>query len=104
MNVKDAIKQLNDLEMHCKENADIDSQHATEDDEYSIWEEDVKALDIGIYVLEKQLPKKTITSKYNGVDGIKYEMCPGCEYVVYGSRFCKKEPFCCKCGQKIDWD
>lgn len=56
------------------------------------------AIDTAIEALEKQIPKKPITTK----DGYKgsYGICPNCKNIIdEWNDYC----FCNECGQAIDW-
>ena len=75
-------------------------------------EETIKARDLAIMALEKQITKKPIENKHKGLQA---------DYVLFACPNCKQEfqlleditgvcnqqekPFYCpECGQKIDWD
>ena len=55
----------------------------------------VKALDIAMTVIEKQIPKKPI---WGGTSNISWRSCPECH-----SREYKTFKYCSQCGQALDW-
>ena len=65
----------------------------------------VKARDLAIKALEKQIPKKPTTIDYEKyMDTVKNALflkgaywCPNCKHVV------KCGTYCSDCGQKLDW-
>ncbi len=86
MKEKEAIKKVKEFGLH----------HAIGDLPNSALT--VKAFEMAVAALEKQMPKKPVTHKdTNRAD------CPVCGATVRGI----KEPFgdwCSKCGQKLDWE
>lgn len=69
------------------------------------WQQEACA--IAIKALEKQMPKKPIRIEY--VDGGAESECPSCKKricMVFGNgdTFRWQMPYCCDCGQKIDWE
>lgn len=87
MTPKEAIEQLESLI--------INSQYFHEE-EGDIWEKDIEALNMAIEALEKQIPKKPITTK----DGNK--SC-SCGLVVQTGYIRNCLYYCDNCGQAIDW-
>ena len=65
----------------------------------------VKAFEMAIGALEKQIPKKPIIQKMKILDCIDQiqifnkKICPSC-----GTVLCADWNFCFECGQKLDWE
>ena len=61
----------------------------------------IKALEMAICALEKQIPKKPIIRKTEDYFGyVKHVLCPNCQKVEFGY---EHPCFCKLCGQAIDW-
>lgn len=88
MTDKEAIKQLASL---------IINSQLFHQDEGDIWEKDIEALRIAIKAVEKQIPKKPITT----ADGCKACSC-GLALQDGNKRRCLY--YCDRCGQRIDWE
>ena len=66
----------------------------------------IKALDMAIWALEKQISKKPTPIDYEKyidvIDNARFlrgaYWCPNCKHVV------KSGSFCSDCGQKLDWE
>ena len=56
--------------------------------------------------VEKQKPKKIYHQKWNGIDGVPYDLCPTCEnnLCTTGVFARNKMNYCEKCGQKLCWN
>lgn len=80
-------------------------------------DEDIKAYQVAIKALEKQLPKKPekdgvtdsrgVFHPINGIDGVPYDLCPNCysnlcTTGMFG-RDKERMKYCEKCGQRLDW-
>lgn len=71
------------------------------------YKDKLKAIDMAIEALEKQIPKKV---EY-GIDGSwgtekEQPVCPVCDYFITRTQFIgegKKVTYCDHCGQAIDW-
>lgn len=85
---KEAIKQLASL---------IINSQLFHRDEGDIWEKDIEALRIAIKAVEKQIPKKPITT----LDGCK--AC-SCGLVLQGGNKRRCLYYCDRCGQRINWE
>lgn len=101
MNLKEVISQLEDLQGHCQEWWD-------KDDEDSIWERDVQALDVAMEVLEKEISKNVsgLRTKVKALDVetkqvLTYDCakCPSC-----GKWLSQVNRYCQYCGQRLDWE
>ncbi len=88
MTSDEAIKQLASL---------IINSQLFHQDEGDIWEKDIEALRIAIKAVEKQIPKKPITT----ADGCKACSC-GLVLQEDNKRRCFY--YCDRCGQRIDWE
>ena len=86
MNIEKAIRKIKEFGLH----------HAIQDLPHS--ELTVKAFEMAISALEKQIPKKP--KHYTDTFKITYYFCPICEYV----RITGNQKRCDVCGQKIDWE
>ena len=55
---------------------------------------------------EKQKPKEIYHQKWNGIDGVPYDLCPTCEnnLCTTGVFARNKMNYCEKCGQKLCWN
>ena len=55
---------------------------------------------------EKQKPKEIYHQKWNGIDGVPYDLCPTCEnnLCTTGVFERNKMNYCEKCGQKLCWN
>lgn len=62
----------------------------------------LEALNIGIYALEKQIPKKVNLRHIRKYDGYDDGECPNCGMSV-SREFDGNDVFCPDCGQKLDW-
>lgn len=109
--VIEAIKLINhciDIQGKCKR-----ITHAN----ISAIDEDIKAYQVAIKALEKQLPKKPekdgvtdsrgVFHPINGIDGVPYDLCPNCysnlcTTGMFG-RSKERMKYCEKCGQRLDW-
>lgn len=60
----------------------------------------VKAHNIAIKALKKQIPKKPIKSKEQKIRYVNTYYCPTCNLGFTGFNIAK---WCYHCGQKIDW-
>ena len=65
-----------------------------------------ETMDVAIEAVEKQIPKKPNRIEY--VDGGAENECPSCKKricMVFGNgdTFRWQMPYCCDCGQKLDW-
>lgn len=60
------------------------------------------ALATAIECCEKQIPKKVDAT---GNDDTDFYICPVCknELEPLDSFYSEENPYCCKCGQKLDW-
>ena len=70
------------------------------------WEEQTEAKTLGIYALEKQIPKKPINQATDEKTHYKCE-CGSIHLTVYkkdGLHMGHKAKFCEWCGQAIDWE
>ena len=85
MTYKEAIEILQEEHNYCQEMSYV-----------------IKALEMAICALEKQIPKKPITRKTEDYFGyVKHVLCPNCQKVEFGH----EHPYFCKlCGQAIDWE
>ena len=56
--------------------------------------------------VEKQKPKEIYHQKWNGIDGVPYDLCPTCEnnLCTTGVFARNKMNYCEKCGQKLCWN
>ena len=65
-----------------------------------------EALGMAIEALEKQIPKEIYHQKWNGIDGVPYDLCPTCEnnLCTTGVFARNKMNYCEKCGQKLCWN
>lgn len=56
--------------------------------------------------VEKQKPKKIYHEKWNGIDGVPYDLCPTCKnnLCTTGVLARHKMNYCENCGQKLCWD
>lgn len=65
--------------------------------ETSFLQNDIKAYNIAIAAIEKQIPKKPVKKSfiipYEGIN-----VCPSCKEPLGGKKY-----YCCECGQKLDW-
>ena len=54
----------------------------------------------------KQKPNKIYHKKWNGIDGVPYDLCPTCKnnLCTTGMFARRKMNYCEKCGQKLCWD
>ena len=54
---------------------------------------------------EKQKPKQAEHSKWIGINGALYDLCPTCGTNLCTDSFLgeQKENYCGNCGQKLDW-
>lgn len=54
----------------------------------------------------KQTALEVEKSRTNGIEGVPYDICPGCgiNLCTTGILAKKKEPYCGNCGQKLQWD
>lgn len=54
----------------------------------------------------KQTAFEVEKSRTNGIEGVPYDICPGCgrNLCTTGVLAKKKEPYCGNCGQKLQWD
>ena len=55
--------------------------------------------------VEKQKPKQAEHSKWIGINGALYDLCPTCGTNLCTDSFLgeQKENYCGNCGQKLDW-
>lgn len=60
-----------------------------------------KALDEAIESLGKTIPQKVIYSICN--NGKKNATCPRCGYMMVEHYQNWEAPYCCGCGQRLDW-
>lgn len=60
----------------------------------------IKACDMAVQALEKQIPKKPIKSKKQVVRYVNTYCCPICNLKFTGTGIAK---WCYHCGQKLDW-
>lgn len=60
----------------------------------------VKARDLAIKALEKQIPKKPVKSENQVVRYVNTYYCPICNLEITGTNIAK---WCYHCGQKFDW-
>ncbi|MEG2987697.1 MAG: hypothetical protein RR809_09080 [Lachnospiraceae bacterium] len=62
----------------------------------------IDTVNVAISALEKQVPKKPIEKHYEDEGEPAYVKicCPNCCHVQVS----KHDSYCCKCGQKLDWD
>ena len=60
----------------------------------------IKACDMAVQALEKQIPKKPIKSKKQVVRYVNTYCCPTCNLKFTGTGIAK---WCYHCGQKLDW-
>lgn len=60
----------------------------------------IKALDMAIQALEKQIPKKPIKSEEQVVRYVNTYYCPVCRLGITGTNIAK---WCYHCGQRLDW-
>ena len=60
----------------------------------------VKARDLAIKALEKQIPKKLVKSENQVVRYVNTYYCPICNLEITGTNIAK---WCYHCGQKFDW-
>lgn len=96
MTSDEAIKQLASL---------IINSQLFHQDEGDIWEKDIEALKIAIKAVEKQIPKKPITT----ADGCNNDCleCPNCDSFIGYKTDCEDEHYqvnyCPNCGQMLDW-
>ena len=85
MTYKEAIEILQEEHDYCQEMSYV-----------------IKALEMAIDALEKQIPKKPIIRKTEDYFGYtEYILCPNCEKVEFGY---ERPCFCRLCGQAIDWE
>lgn len=91
MTIKETIKKLEELRLHCQEYA-TDRERDGEFD--TVWHGDVEALDKVIEIAEKEIPKKIKIDIYSA-------FCPTCSKNLVGNRNCN---YCHNCGQKLDWE
>lgn len=109
--IREAIKLINhciNIQGKCKK-----ITHAN----VSAIDEDIKAYQVAIKALEKQMPKKPekdgvtdsrgVFHPINGIDGVPYDLCPNCysNLCTTGMFGRNKErmKYCEKCGQRLDW-
>jgi RNA polymerase-binding transcription factor DksA len=85
MNIEKAIRKIKEFGLH----------HAIQDLPHS--ESTVKAFEMAISALEKQMPKKI--KKFTYPKNIVYMYCPECDEGIDENNL-----FCSRCGQKIDWE
>ena len=84
MTYKEAIEILQEEHDYCQEMSYV-----------------IKALEMAICALEKQIPKKPIIRKTEDYFGYtEHILCPNCEKVDFGY---ERPCFCKLCGQAIDW-
>lgn len=60
----------------------------------------IKACNISIQALEKQIPKKPVKSEKQVVRYVNTYYCPICNLGITGTNIAK---WCYHCGQKLDW-
>ena len=62
-----------------------------------------KSLDIAIYALEKQIPKKPILDTIFP-SGVKWWRCPVCNKIIVGCIANRPQKYCSNCGQALDFN
>lgn len=69
-----------------------------------------EALELAIYALEKQIPKKPVEVKKIGISATMYHcvdlyngLCPVCKEDNTNRLIAEKITCCVKCGQALDW-
>ena len=90
MTYQEAIKQLNDL---------IENSKSFSEENDDIWANDVKALEMAIEALKKQIPKKPLNREDRAE--ISYGFCPCCSSIIDDWNDYK---YCGECGQSMDWE
>ena len=87
MTYEEAIKNINALNAVCGQKGLYEAEFES-------------ALELAIYALEKQIPKKPIFEREQtslfGVDDVPY--CPNCKCSIPEVSYCEE------CGQAIDWE